>query len=209
LKDLHDWFQSWSLALAAYNRGLYGIQRDLEFTRSPDFSTVSDRGGLPGETEHYVPKFMALTILADNAEAYGFTLPSAKKLPAYDEIQLPKPLDLKIAAGCAGATEDELRELNPTLRLWCTPKDEGPFALRLPKGTKEKTQACLDVTKDWTPSSGIVKYRVKRGDFLGRIAALHHTTAQAIMRENRLSSPKRLRVGQVLRIRPGRGYKGK
>jgi membrane-bound lytic murein transglycosylase D len=209
LKDLHDWFQSWPLALAAYNRGIYGIQRDLESTRSPDFSSLSNRGALPNETEHYVPKFMALTLIGDNAETYGFTAPKAPKNPPVDEIVLPKPLDLKIAAKCAKTTEDAIRDLNPTLRLWCTPKDETSFPLRIPRGTKEQTLACLAETKDWTPASELVKYRVKRGDFLGRIASRYKTTVAAVMKENRLSSPKRIRVGQILRIRPGRGFKGK
>jgi hypothetical protein len=68
LKGLYDWFDDWHLALAAYNRGLYGIQRDLEFTRSTDFSLLSERQGIPRETEQYVPKLMALVLIGDNAE---------------------------------------------------------------------------------------------------------------------------------------------
>ena len=208
LKDLHDWYQSWPLALAAYNRGGPGLERDLAFTRSPDFASVAQRGALPGETEQYVPKFMAVASIAESAADYGFTLPPAEAASAAsDRIVLPKPLDLKVAAQCAGTTEDQIRELNPVLRLWCTPKDEASFALNLPKGSTDKTQACLALVKDWTPAADVLKYRVKRGDYLGRIAARYRTTVKDVMRENHLSSPKRLRVGQVLRIRPGRKFR--
>ena len=208
LKDLHDWYQSWPLALAAYNRGSPGLERDLTFTRSPDFASAAQRGALPGETEQYVPKFMAVTSIAENAADYGFRIPPAVETStASDRIVLPKPLDLKVAAQCAGTTEDEIRELNPVLRLWCTPKDETSFALNLPPGTADKTQACLALVKDWTPAADVLKYRVKRGDYLGRIASRYRTTIKEVMRENHLSSPKRLRVGQVLRIRPGRKFR--
>lgn len=208
LKDLHDWFKTWPLALAAYNRGIYGLQRDLASTRSPDFSSVAGRGALPEETELYVPKFMAVTLIGDNAEAYGFKVPPAQIAPAADDIQLPKPLDIKVAAACAGTDEDQIRALNPSLRLWCTPKNEESFTLKIPKGARKKMQECLDNTKDWTPGADVVKHRVKRGDTIGHIAARYKTTTKAVMADNRMSNPKRLRVGQVLRIRPGKKYKG-
>jgi hypothetical protein len=81
LKSLYDWFDDWHLALAAYNRGIYGIQRDLEFTRSPDFALLAKRQGIPLETEQYVPKLMALVIIGDNAEAYGLPPPETQSIP--------------------------------------------------------------------------------------------------------------------------------
>jgi membrane-bound lytic murein transglycosylase D len=208
LKELHDWFQDWPLALAAYNRGIYGLAKDMEFTRSPDFAAVARRQGLPTETELYVPKFMALTLIGDNAAAYGFAIPAGHPPPPADEITLNKPLDLKIAAQCAGVSESQIRALNPILRLWCTPKNDAAFVLRLPRGTREKTLAALAQVKDWTPASELIKHRVKQGDYLGKIAARYKTSVESITRDNRLTNPKRLRPGQVLLIRPGRGYRG-
>ena len=62
--------------------------------------------------------------------------------------------------------------------------------------------------KDWTPSPGVVRYKVQRGDVLGRIALKYRTTASAIQRDNKITNPNRVRPGQVLVIRPGRGFKG-
>ncbi len=208
LKELHNWFDDWHLALAAYNRGLYGVQRDLEFTRSPDFALLSKRRGLPLETEHYVPKLMAAVLIGESAEAYGFRLANAGPLPTPDEVVLDKPLDLKIAAACAKVSEDALRELNPSVRQWCTPKNEPHFFLRVPAGSQSRFLAELEKVKDWTPSPGAVRYTVRKGDVLTRIARRYRTTAAALQRENKIRYPSRLRPGQVLLIRPGRGFKG-
>lgn len=206
LKSLRDWFDDWHLALAAYNRGEFGVQRDMEYTRSPDYGLLSQRNGLPRETEHYVPKFMACVLIADNAASYGFDIAELSP-PAVDEVVLEKPLDLRVAAECAGATEKTLQELNPTLRLWCTPKNEPRFVLKIPAGTRETFLAALAQVKDWTPSSGFVKYKVKRGDFLGKIATRFKTSVKAIQKDNQIRDPRRLKPGQVLVIRPGKKYK--
>jgi len=208
LKTLYDWFDDWHLALAAYNRGLYGVQRDLQFTRATNFSSLSQRQGLPEETELYVPKWMACVIIGQNLETYGFRRPSPSVRTGPDRVSLEKPLDLKIAAACAGTTEDEIRRLNPSINLWVTPKEPGSFVLNIPSGSQEVFEKRLAEVKDWTPSPGIVRYRVKKGDVLGRIAQKYHTTATALQKENKISHPSRLRPGQVLVIRPGRGFKG-
>lgn len=208
LKDLHAWFDDWHLALAAYNRGVYGIQRDMEATRSPDFARLSQRRGLPEETEHYVPKLMATILLADNAEAYGFRIaPDADASGRPDEVTLDKPLDLAVAAKCAGVPEKTIRELNPSLRLWCTPKNDAAFTLRVPAGSKRKFKDALEKVKDWTPTAETVKHKVKKGEFLGLIAKIYRTTISAIQKDNRIANPKRLKPGQVLVIRPGRPQK--
>jgi soluble lytic murein transglycosylase-like protein len=207
LKSLYDWFDDWHLALAAYNRGIYGIQRDLEFTRSADFALLAKRQGIPEETEQYIPKLMAVVIVGDNAEAYGLRPPRPSRLPPPDSVVLERPLDLKVAAACAGVTESVIRDLNPSLRLWVTPNDSS-FTLRIPAGSKARFLSELGKVKEWTPSPGFVRYTVQKGDILGRIATRYRTTSSAIQRENKLPNSNRLRPGQTLIIRPGRGFKG-
>jgi membrane-bound lytic murein transglycosylase D len=149
-----------------------------------------------------VPKFMACVLIADNPESFGFTI---NKVPPveYDEVVLEKPMDLKIAADCAGVSEKDIQHLNPTVRLWCTPKDAINFRLRIPKGSKDAFLTAASLIKDWTPSSGFVKYRVRRGDFIGVIAKKYKTTPQSILADNKIRDPRRIRPGQVLVIRPG------
>lgn len=202
LKNLHELFDDWHLALAGYNRGEYGVQRDMESTRSPGFGLLAERRALPSETQQYVPKFMACVVIADNAASYGFQPVQAQPL-ATDEAILNKPLDLKIAAKCAGVTEETIRDLNPALRVWCTPKNDTSFSLKIPSGTKEKFTTELAQVKDWTPYSPpeVIKYKVKRGDVLGSIAQRHKTTVATLQKDNKIKDPRRLQPGQTLLIR--------
>lgn len=210
LKELYHLFDDWHLALAAYNRGEHGIGRDLAFSKSVEFDQLSMRSALPKETEDFVPKFMACVLMGDNPGDYDFD-PKYENPEPYETVILDKPLDLKIAAECAGVYEEKIRELNPAIAAWCTPINYPEFELRIPRGTKEKFLEKLATVKDWNPTRGFVRYKVRSGDILGVIARRHQTTVQAIMKDNKIKNVRMLRPGQVLNIRPGKGYfsKGK
>ncbi|MDE2314652.1 MAG: transglycosylase SLT domain-containing protein, partial [Elusimicrobia bacterium] len=203
LYDLYQWFGDWDLALAAYNRGAGGLGQDMLESRSLSFSTLSHRDALPMQTHFYVPKFEACVLIGENPAKYGLH-PHYETPEAYDTAVLPRALDLDIAARCAGTTMAVIRRLNPELRAWCTPKDAPNFALRIPWGTKDAFEAALAKVKDWNPGPTLIRYRVRPGDFLGRIARLHHTTVRSIIETNKIRHPRLIRPGMVLLIRPGR-----
>ena len=203
LKDLYQWFGDWNLAIAAYNRGEGGLGRDMQFSRSVDFGGLAGRHALPDETHHYVPKFMACVLIGEHPDRYGLR-PKYESPKAFDVVPLPRVLDLGIAARCAGVAAEVIHQFNPGLRAWCTPKDRPGFELRIPKGARETFLANLEKVEDWNPGPTLVRYKVKRGDTLGRIAAQNHTTVRALLEINKLRSPRLLRPGMTLRIRPGR-----
>lgn len=205
LKDLRRWFGDWHLALAAYNRGENGIGRDLKFSRSTDFSTLSKRGALPRQTHNYVPKFMACVLIGENLGRYGLR-PEYEKPEPYDVVKIERALDLGIAAECAGTTAEVIRRLNPHIRAWCTPKNRKEFPLRIPKGAKASFLAALAKVKDWNPGPKMVKYKVRRGDYLGKIARRYRTSVKSIARLNNIRNPRRIRPGMVLKIKPGKAF---
>ncbi|MBI4370405.1 MAG: transglycosylase SLT domain-containing protein [Elusimicrobia bacterium] len=205
LKDLFEMFDDWHLALAAYNRGEHGIGRDLSFAKAAEFSQLSERNAVPQETEHFVPKFMACTLIGDNPKNYGFH-PKYEQPETFDTVALDKPLDLQIAAKCAGTMEDVLRRLNPAIRAWCTPINYPQFPLRLPVGSRGKFLEELAKVKDWNPTRGVIRHKVRPGDALSTIARKYKTTVAALMKDNRIKDPKRLRPGQILDIRPGKEF---
>lgn len=205
LSDLHQWFGDWHLAIAAYNRGEGGIGRDLQFSRSTDFPGLSSLKVLPQETQDYIPKFMACVLIGENPQRYGLQ-PLYEEPAPYDVALLDRDLDLGVAARCAGTTVEVLRELNPQLRSWCTPKNRKDFPLRLPQGTKGAFEEALAKVKDWNPGPSLVLHRVRRGDSLGRIASNYRTTVKSIMGLNGLKSAKHLRPGMTIKIQPGKGY---
>ena len=203
LKELYDLFEDWHLALAAWNRGENGIGKDMRAAKVTDLSSLSQM--LPQETESFVPKFMACVLIGDNPKEYGFE-PRYEEAVSYDTVIIEKPLDFKIAAQCAQTTEDVLRRLNPAIRAWCTPLQYPRFELRIPKGSREHFAGALAEVKDWNPSRGVVRHKVRPGEALSKIARKYRTTVKEIVADNRIANPKRLRPGQVLTIRPGRKF---
>ena len=57
LRQLYQRFESWPLALAAYNAGGGRVNRTLNTQRATTFAEISD--ALPAETRMYVPKVLA------------------------------------------------------------------------------------------------------------------------------------------------------
>ena len=58
LRGLHTQFQSWTIALAAYNAGEQVVQNAIDRAKSNEFTVLSSRELLPQETRTYVPAVM-------------------------------------------------------------------------------------------------------------------------------------------------------
>jgi membrane-bound lytic murein transglycosylase D len=197
LKDLHNLFGSWPLALASYNAGAGKVQRAVLRTRSEDFWDLKASRYIRKETKNYIPKYMAATIIAKNPEAYGFSVTSADPF-AYDEVVIGECTDLRLIARCAGTTYEAIKELNPELRRWVTPPDVKNYTIRLPKGAKETFMANFAAIP---PDQRIrwERHEVEKGDTLSAVAKRYNTTPEAIrdvngLRKNRLSPGKHLLI---------------
>ncbi len=71
LRDLHQMFGDWSLALAAYNAGEDAVWRAMTRFRSRQFDVLSLEHALPEETRRYVPAVMAAMGRLTNANLPG------------------------------------------------------------------------------------------------------------------------------------------
>lgn len=193
LKDLHNLFGSWSLALASYNAGAGKVQRAVLRTRSEDFWDLKASRYIRKETKNYVPKYMAATIIAKNPVAYGFSAAIAEPYK-YDEVIIEESTDLRMIARCAGCTYEEIKELNPAIRRWVTPPQYSSYPLRIPVGKKDAFLANYAMIP---PEQKIKweRHEVKRGETLAALAKRYNTTPQAIQDINGL--PKN-------RIQPGK-----
>ena len=208
LKDLYAMFNNWSLALAAYNRGEYGLERDLKYSKTTNINDVSKRKAIPKETEYYVPKFMAVTILADYAGQYGLEINYANPVK-YDEVTINTVIDLNVAAKCAGTDKATIKKLNPALKSWCTPPNYPDFKLKIPAGKAREFLDNLAAVKDLNPTGDYVKYKIKKGDFLEKIAKKFSCSIASIEELNGVKRLTSLRVGKVLAIKPGKAYYSK
>jgi len=197
LKDLHNLFGSWPLALASYNAGAGKVQRAVLRTRSDDFWDLKASRYIRKETKNYVPKYMAATIIAKNPEAYGFSVVAVNPYK-FDEVVLEESVDLRLIARCADCTYQEIKELNPEIRRWVTPPHFSKYTIRLPLGKKEpflKNYAAVPPEQKikWE------RHEVGRGETIATIAKQYNTTADAIrdingLKKNRISPGKHLLI---------------
>jgi membrane-bound lytic murein transglycosylase D len=160
LKDLHDMFGDWHLALAGYNTGEGRIQRILENGNAADFWEMGERGYLCDETKNYVPGFLAAVQIAVEPQAYGFDPPSCGSVD-YDAVNVDRerPLRLSTVAQLSGCSLDELRELNPALHRGVVPPQG--YTVYLPKGAKETFEVALANYVD--PPPRVVRGKRGRG----------------------------------------------
>ncbi|MGQ9638112.1 MAG: lytic transglycosylase domain-containing protein [Thermodesulfobacteriota bacterium] len=136
LKTLYEEFQSWTLAMAAYNTGENRIRREIEFQKTKNYFYLD----LPMETKRYVYKIAVAKIILSNPEKFGFSL---EKDEFYDpitvervQIELPEPLPLIEVAKAIGRYFKEMKELNPHFSGEVIPI--GTHFINLPPGTAEK-----------------------------------------------------------------------
>ena len=211
LGDLYEMFQSWELAAAGYNCGEQRVQEAIDTYNLYDYWAISDLA-LPKETKDYVPKLMAALIIAKNPQKYGFNGVYYSEPLKYDKVSVPPQKSLKDIASVIGASSYTLTELNPNLRHGVTPPG-GSYEIKVPPGygrvvasrQSEISSLTTIASVGYSGSGGgSLRYRVKRGDSLGRISSRYRVSVASIKKANRLRGST-IRVGQVLRI-PGRGY---
>lgn len=198
LRDLYREFGDWYLAMAAYDAGPATIERAVAATGSADFWVLYRRGLLPNETRNYVPIVIAMALMGKNPRQYGLNRLAADAPLVDDSIVLNAPVDLRLAAECAGTSVADMQDLNPSLLRLTTPNTPG-FVLHLPPGSLARFRAALDRI----PADKRVLWRyhqVEGGETLYEIAHRYRTTVARIAEVNNLSPDRRLRPGAELVI---------
>ena len=198
LKDLRERFHGdWYLAWAGYNAGEGKVDRAIRRESTRDFWRMMSKGRtLRAETKHYVPKLIAAALIAKHPERFGFKVDYEQPWEA-DEAYIPDSTDLHVIARTAGITIEQVRDLNPELRRFCTPP--GGWTLRLPKGSKDAFRAEFEKL-DAGERLSFTEHRVERGEPLSKIARAYGVTEAAILRTNGIRSYRQVKVGRVLVI---------
>jgi membrane-bound lytic murein transglycosylase D len=187
-------FNSWPLALAAYNAGEGAVQRAIDRQRTRDFWKLR----LPRETQLFVPAFMAMTIISKEPERYGFS-PPPDDPPATDTVVLAHPTPLRVIAHAARTTVERIQALNPELLRWSTPPEVRNYSLRIPAGLRDEFQEVLarippEQRAPW------VKHRVRKGETPALIAKRYGVDLQVILDMNQLRKRQPLKSGGTILV---------
>lgn len=199
LKDLYDMFECWYLAAAGYNAGENKIANGIKRYRTEDFWELTKYRYLKQETKHYVPQMIAAALIAKDPEKYGFTNIEYQEPLRYDKVMVPPATDLRLIAKACEITLEELKELNPELRRWCTPPDVTEYEIKIPFGKAELFEKNFKSLKP-AGSTSFKSHIVKKGETIQRIARLYRIEQEPILEINRLQANSRLSVGTNLLI---------
>lgn len=198
LSDLYDDFQSWPLAIAAYNAGGGRIRTAVEKTGSTDFWELAKSRYLVSETKYYVPKLMAAIIVAKNPEKYGFTDIEYEEPLAFETVRVPKATHLAAVALAAGTHLDDIYNLNRHLRRAVTPSSQKYCELCVPVGTSELITQNLPLVRT-TVTTKFKTHVVKKKDTAARISKKYGINQKTLLKVNRLRTAK-LKPGLRLQI---------
>lgn len=199
-KDLYGMFDSWPLAMAAYNAGEGRISRAILRVKTRDFWELRSSRILRPETRNYIPKFMAAALIAKNPKKYGFFV-DYHDAWQFDEVVLQNAAYLSSIAKHAGISLKEIKKYNPELRRDITPPRAPGYRLKLPPGKEEDFLASYSPEDEEAVFSGqAFKHRVRRGESISSIARKYGVSIDILLETNRLSRKSIIREGQFILV---------
>lgn len=219
LKDLYDMFQSWELAIAAYNCGPGNVKKAiLRSGGSTDFWKIYP--WLPRETRGYLPGFIAASYIMTYYEDHGIS-PMKPELPiATDTIHVNRNLHFAQIAEVCGVDIEEIRALNPQFLKDIVPGENETYVLRLTNNTTSKfvenedsiyrhntdkyfpavnIEKMLKEAKENNGAGNMIRHKIKNGETLGGIAIKYGVSVKQIMKWNSLKNSN-IRAGKYLKI---------
>ncbi|MDT7828911.1 LysM peptidoglycan-binding domain-containing protein [Pricia sp. S334] len=221
LSKLYDIYGDWDLVLAAYNSGPGNVNKAIRRSGgSTNYWHI--RRFLPRETAGYVPAFLATMYLFEYADEHDLKGETVER--AYfetDTVRVKNLITFQQISELVGVGEKELSVLNPSYKLNVIPFVEGEHhTLRLPRyaiGRFVANEAAIyahvkkELESKESPLPELVeeaernkiRYKVRQGDYLGKIAEQYGVGVSELRRWNGLRGSN-LRVGQRLTIFPER-----
>ncbi|CAI8416424.1 MAG: Membrane-bound lytic murein transglycosylase D [Flavobacterium sp. SCGC AAA160-P02] len=217
LNDLYTIFGDWDLTLAAYNSGPGNVSKAIR--RSGGYKNYWNiRPFLPRETAGYVPAFYATMYLFTFAKEHNLkgNIPEIYYFET-DTIHIKRTISFDQITAQTGIKTSTLQFLNPAYKLDIIPYIQGRnYTIRVPQKKvdvflKNEKQlymlADADDAKREKPLPQYfeidkrIRYRVKKGDYLGKIAYRYGIRVSDIKRWNGLKN-NHLTIGQRLSIYP-------
>lgn len=201
-KDLYSEFNSWYLAMAAYNVGEGRIARVIKKYKTNDFwELAKTKRALPRETQEYVPKYLAAKLIAKNPQNYGFDKIDYLPAISFDSLEFNETINLRQVSEKIDYNYEDIKALNPKFKGEIAPAYRGKLNLRIPKGYQtaslEAARTSVASIDRFVPDKiEYERYRIRRGDNLSLIARKYRTNIAYLKEINNLNSRSVLRIGQ-------------
>lgn len=222
MRDSYRVFGDWALAISSYNCGAGNVSKAIRRAGgSRDFWDIYPY--LPRETRGYVPAFVGAMYAMTYHREYGIR-PLEVGMPAQtDTFHISRKLHFKQINEVVGVPIEDLQNLNPQYLHEIIPGTaKDPCVLKLPYTWTSAFMAVNadslythrlnelmseDILKaaEMRKSNQRITYKVRSGDYLGRIASKYGVSVNNLKKWNNLRS-NNLRVGQVLYIYKNGGY---
>ncbi|MBO4917004.1 MAG: LysM peptidoglycan-binding domain-containing protein [Bacteroidales bacterium] len=217
LLDAYNIFGDWCLAISSYNCGSGNVNKAIRRAGKNDFWSIYPF--LPKETRGYMPAFVGALYAMTYYKEYGL-VPESVQMPAHtDTFEIRRNLSFSQISEVIGIPGEDLQNLNPQYIREIIPGNEGVCILKLPYNYTNAfidNQDSLYTHKSSEIASGSVlegpsgigdgqeriAYKVKSGDYLGRIASRYGVTVKQLQQWNNLRGTN-LRIGQTLYIYRG------
>ena len=139
LKESYSKFGSWTAAAAAFNCGNGRISKTMEEQRVDSYFDML----LPEETQRYVYRILALKLITENPEKYGFTIRDNGWYRPYETktVTVVQSIpDLVDFAYRQGTNYKMLKYFNPWLRSTSLTVSPGnSYEIKIPTGDFAKT----------------------------------------------------------------------
>ncbi len=219
LSKLYKIFNDWDLALAAYNSGPGNVNKAIRRSGG-NKNYWNIRHYLPRETAGYVPAFYATYYIFEYANEHNlYARNEMMNNFETDTIVVKRQITFDQVTKVLEIDDELLEFLNPQYKLNIIPAVKGRgYTLRIPKyligkfvSNEDQIYAFAEADDakrekpypKYQDNNERIRYRVRSGDYLGKIANRYGVSVSSIKRWNGLRS-NNLRVGQQLTIYPRR-----
>jgi membrane-bound lytic murein transglycosylase D len=197
LQKLHDMFDSWELAFAAYNWGEGSVQRAIAKNRKQGLPTDYLSLTMPAETRNYLPKLMAIKQIIMDPAARNLALAPIPNRPYFVSIASTQHIDLAVAARLAEMPLHDFVSLNPAYnRPVINAKNSRALLLPVDKAdifasNLESYDKPLVSWKSYTPA---------RGEKIDKVARRFSISVARLKEINSITKRNKLFAGQTLLV---------
>lgn len=206
LKYLHKRFDGdWYLAVSAYNAGGGKVRKAIRESRSRDFWTLIEGRVLREETRNYLPKLLAALHIIRDLDSYGFDNLEYQAPFVTESVTIESTTDLEIIAGFCSISYQQLKELNPELKRWCTPPGVENYSLRVPVGSAAQVERLYAQLPE-TQRASYHRHKVKSGDTLQDLAKKYRIQVDDIVALNGIKNPRAIQIGTNLILPLKQGF---